>query len=1475
MLRQYTVTLHRYEDLDAFYEDMETPGGDLYIPDRAVDLVNRRPLSRNTVYWLSEAEAEQIRGDARVLAVELAPEEQNIRIEPLWSQTGTFYKGSTTTNADLTGSDKNWGLLRGIQGLDQPGHGFDDQRRHTATISTTLAGDNVDIVIVDGHIRPTHAEFQANADGTGGSRVQQIDWLLYASAIGKTPPSSSVNNPVPLVYDYASYYSSDLGDHGAAVAAVAAGNTQGWARNSKIYNISPYNESGMVSAEDCMDYIRYWHSQKTVNPATGRTNPTVVNLSWGTYRYINVLDITTITYRGVTYSGPWTNTGTTGRTYQELGFGYDGARQYRISVGDTAWYLKISEPIAAWQADTNDLITDGIHVVVAAGNDGLVQDLPSGLDYNNAIATTSVPGGIYYNRRSGPASGNAISVASIDSSSYAPGIDYYSNRGPAIDIAAPGSGIVSAINRTTAIAGSVADSRGLNNDRIAVASGTSFAAPQIAGILATILASPGHQAFLPSFSKTFLTGISRTNELVDYQAPYNLAGTPNRYGFYREYYLTTTTTAGATSTTTTTSTSTTTTTTSTTSTSTSTTSTTTLYYPPADLITLPVVCYPVPISSNTNVVSNVAWYQFSLGANSNVVVETSLTTPAYDTHIALFDSLGEVVIVNDDTATSDLSYFQANLTVGTYWLAVSLYDTQFNQRFRAESTNPLPATGICFTAYDVANPPSSTSTTTTSTSSTTTTTSTSTSTSTSSTTTSAPYPTRPIIPPGYNLERTWCDNFVLWGLYRNQFNETFSGVIEQNSLTCGFKIATTSTSTTTTTTTFLPPSIWDSTVTRLSILENYRNFAKYPTIEPGLTWQLARGELPEGTFFSNTGVISGRAVVSENRIVFGQPIYIYNFGALATDNTIPSTGFRQYSISVVTNGLLIPNQFLPTNTVYQNLNYQYQLTSGYTTDQAQGRVWRLRWGLLPPASTWSDTGLLSVTAKTNIRPFRREEFIPDGFGDTATNNDTTWYAWLREFLARPHDFDYQFVVELADAAGNIDSSHTIRVIHLTAPVFESWFQQNASTTIIASNQLYFLLLTTEHDGTVWTSANDLGVIANGAVSKKQIASTNTTGITVQYKIEPNSNSRIPQGLYLQPDGLIVGRASFRTYIDDPTALPAQDRYEFTVRAYTAGEKSFSTRRFKLQVIRQNDSASDNLYLRAFPPVNKRSQLEAIINDTAIIPANQIYRPTDPWFGRRRELYIEFAMGLNVKPISDYDQAVRLNHYDKRFYFGPVQSAVVLDNDRNVEYEIVYITIVDPKLGRDPVHKLSEAQTALVDLTGTRTYLHTTTDEQDLWYYKDQVKMPHTALAENDVYNMKQRILDAIGQRADAGNLVPEWATSDQPTLDGMMTAPIGFVPIVVLAYVKPGTAESIRYRLSQIDFGFAEFEFNCYQLEDWLSEFWDSGTESFIPGLITSFDSGNTNFDYDSTRIIDNHEQYRQQHTADKYIKFPRNGVFR
>jgi len=1475
-LRQYVVTLHRHEDLDAFYDDMETPGGDLYIPDRAVDVAKRRPLSRNTIYWLTAAEAEQVRQDSRVQAVELSLEEQDIRIEPIWVQVSNFFKGGFGVNADLGRDDKNWGLLRMLQGSDFPRHGYDDIKRMNHILESPLDGSNVDVVIVDGHIRPDHVEFQANVDGTGGSRVNQINWLSFAGAIGKTLPPPIPGLPaLPLSYDYSSHYDTNTGDHGAMVGAIVAGNTQGWAKKANIYNISPYNETGMVGADDAMDYIKHWHQTiKTTNVNTGNKNPTVVNLSWGTYRYVNVLDITTIVYRGVTYNGPWTNTGNGTKTYQQLGFGYFGARQYFRGSGDLNYYVKISEPVAAWQADTDDLIAAGIHVIVAAGNDGLVQDVSGGLDYNNTVATAAVPGGMYYNRRSGPASGNAISVGSIDASSYAPGVDYYSNRGPAIDVLAPGSGIVTAVNRHAAMAGTVVDSRSLD-DRITVGHGTSFAAPQIAGMLAMLLSDAGHQTWSPAIGKNFIIGVSKKEQLVDYEAPYDLAGTPNRYAYFKPWYITTTTTIAPTTTTTTSTSTTTTTSTSTTTTSTSTTSTTTLYYPPAQVVTIPFVCYKVPEASKFNIVSNVAWYSFSVASSITVVLNTLMSTPYIDTHIALYDSNGLVITENDDTGNLDLSWLAADLTPGTYWLAVGLFETTFNQRFRAQGPSELPETGICITGYDVNFPITTTSTTSTSTTTTSTST-TSTTSSTTTTTTFAPYLTVTPVPPGFVLQRTWCDNFVLWGLYKNQFAETFTGIVQLNSPDCAYVPGQTTTSSTSTTTLFYVPSNWDSTVTRLSILVNNYRFTKFPVQEPNYNWRLARGSLPQGVFISDTGNIFGSAIIGDGLLRPEQPAYVFNFSTVTRNTFLNQDEFRQYSISVITNGLLIPNKFLPVDVTVDKKSYQYRITSSYPVDESNNLIWRLRWGLLPPYSDLSSNGTISVTARSDIRPFQRREFLPPNFTDTSLNNDTTWETWFRNFLNRPHEFDYQFVVELSNGSGEVDSSQTIRIIHLKPPVSESWFSTNSSTTVVDPNRLYFILLTTEHDSAVWSTDQDLGSIDNGSISKKSITTSNRSGIVLKHIIEPNSNSRIPQGMKLQEDGLLLGRPSFRTHIDDPNSLPVNDLYEFSVRATVVGGKSYSTRRFQLKVNRVNSQASDNMYIRAFPSIEERARLEQVLTDTNIFPPSQIFRPTDPWFGIRRDIYIEYAMGLRKTPQSAYEGILRENHYNKYFTFGPVQNAVVLNSQRQIEYEIVYVTIVDVKMGRAQDNKLSAAQTGLVDLTSSQTYYYSQPEELDVWYYKNQNVIKHYTLSENNLYNMKNRILEDVGYVDDSKNLIPEWANSLQIDQEsGLYRAPIGLVPVVVLAYVKPGFSTSIRVKLESTDFNFSRFEFDRYQLETYLSDYYDPVTQSYIQGQHTIFDGNTTVFDQESTRFIEYQEQYVDQHDADKYIKFPKTGVFR
>lgn len=174
-LKEYIVILHDHADLDDFYDDMETAGGSLYIPDRAVDLANRRPISRSTHYYLTDEEADQIRNDPRVLDVHRTYVDLGAKVVPLATQYSDNWSKSGTNGAN----DQNWFLLRGYEKVTRASWGSDGTTSVSGTISLTNTGRNVDVVIVDGHLQSGHPEFARNPDGTGGSRVVQFNWFQY------------------------------------------------------------------------------------------------------------------------------------------------------------------------------------------------------------------------------------------------------------------------------------------------------------------------------------------------------------------------------------------------------------------------------------------------------------------------------------------------------------------------------------------------------------------------------------------------------------------------------------------------------------------------------------------------------------------------------------------------------------------------------------------------------------------------------------------------------------------------------------------------------------------------------------------------------------------------------------------------------------------------------------------------------------------------------------------------------------------------------------------------------------------------------------------------------------------------------------------------------------------------------------------------------------------------------------------------
>jgi len=470
-IAEYIVTLKSFDDLDQFYIDMETVGGTTEIPERAVSVYRRRPISRNTHYCLTIDEANRLMQDPRVEGVELAELLLN-SITPLWTQTGNFEKYA------LSSTGKNWGLYRCINGQQVPNWGWEGVTAINNSVTSGLSGKNVDVLIVDGHFDPAHPEFSVNPDGTGGSRVVQLDWYTLNSVAASVDDDNATllsGTYLYTPYHYGIGEVADENNHGCHVAGITAGNSNGWARSATIYNINPYqNIQRTMSVLTMWDYIRAFHRTKSKNPATGTRNPTICNCSYGS----------SITFPTTGQSGSITKTNYRGTI---LGDGTTplNAGQLHASGIYSGVVPYFSTSIAA---DIQQAIDDGIIVVAAAGNESSLIDTVGGLDYNNTFEATyfGIPSTWYSNRGTTPsAASNVICVGSINNSVIEQKASY-SNTGPRISIFAPGTKITSSINNSYTTWGAINDRRN-NTYFITSISGTSMASPQVCGILACVL----------------------------------------------------------------------------------------------------------------------------------------------------------------------------------------------------------------------------------------------------------------------------------------------------------------------------------------------------------------------------------------------------------------------------------------------------------------------------------------------------------------------------------------------------------------------------------------------------------------------------------------------------------------------------------------------------------------------------------------------------------------------------------------------------------------------------------------------------------------------------------------------------------------------------------------------------------------------------------------------------------------------------
>ena len=446
-MKDYQVVTQRGIHVNEIDKELANSHGSDTIPHRSCICTNHRKGSTRITHWeLSEEEAELLRQDPRILSVqEHWSNQEGISIENRAIQNGDFIRDSVAAN------NINWGLARCISQTQNFTPDGPDSYPYA------LDGTGVDIVIQDSGIEPNHPEWE---DANGVSRFQPIDWAI-ASGLGFTQS--------------AGFY-ADYDGHGTHCAGIVAGKTYGWAKNARIYaqklaGLEGTGDLGTgITDTFAFDAIRLWHIAKN------GARPTVVNMSWGVG--FNIANpIISGEYRGTPYN---VTTETDIQLWQQYGI------QSQIYVSGGIPYRRLPAQDLAINAEIEDMIDAGIHVCIAAGNDYLKADIPGNIDYDNFAQTNT--GTYFYHRPSSPYSERAFIVGNIDNVQAVGNIDrpaQSSKKGPAVNIWAPGTSIMStSSNNNNTFNYTQYDYPSDTSYKIMSISGTSMAAPQVAGLCA-------------------------------------------------------------------------------------------------------------------------------------------------------------------------------------------------------------------------------------------------------------------------------------------------------------------------------------------------------------------------------------------------------------------------------------------------------------------------------------------------------------------------------------------------------------------------------------------------------------------------------------------------------------------------------------------------------------------------------------------------------------------------------------------------------------------------------------------------------------------------------------------------------------------------------------------------------------------------------------------------------------------------------
>ena len=362
-------------------------------------------------------------------------------------------------------------------------------------------------------------------------------------------------------------------------------------------------------------------------------------------------------------------------------------------------------------------------------------------------------------------------------------------------------------------------------------------------------------------------------------------------------------------------------------------------------------------------------------------------------------------------------------------------------------------------------------------------------------------------------------------------------------------------------------------------------------------------------------------------------------------------------------------------------------------------------------------------------------------------------------------------------------------------------------------------------GTVtWVTPSDLGKMNNSETSVLSVSAT--SDVTLNYRV---TSGTLPPNLKLLDNGELSGTVSYQPN-DTFTNPDTETEFDFTIEAFSPLYPVVNaTRTFKLTIVQEFTQPTDTLYIRCVPGIADRNIIKGLLDNTTIFPLADLYRPEDVNFGKASNITYEHAYGIYASDFDEYVAAIDKNHYWRYITLGQLKTAVAKNAAGEVVYEVVYSEVQDnlinPKgksvseeivwprnipLNKGPWYtSVTDIYTSYVNTTPEGQQLQTEetfedqlissenslpllTETSQPGYYTSLTPGFARNLFPNSLPNMRDRTGTNLGQEFDF-RLLPGWMTSQQAN-----GSTLGYTPAWVIAYCKPGTADTIKNNIETL-----------------------------------------------------------------------------